>query len=406
MKAIIHYVSAFLGLSILCITCNGQVPSGTQTSQTLLHKSELIGGGCDGCELMFVGMPAQISPADTSRGWQGPNQKLLVTGTVYQLNGRTPARNVLLYYWHTDATGRYTPTDGMNPRAKRHGALRGWVKTDTTGRYAIYTSRPAPYPGGSEPEHIHVSVKEPDLPNEYYIDDVIFDDDPLVIEASKKRPFVNRGGSGLVRIVLSDAVQIAERDIILGLNINNYPQREKTGIQSGLHIGEDSPSFVPVHAWGPDKGSTACPVCRYGRYHGILYFVGNHPGWPEIRQWLTFLEQESATRGQYLKAYFIYGNAVDYDPETSRATLVRIGQELGLKRIALTVVPSLTDTKTDVHLNKINPAVTNTFVIYQHRKIVDKFIELPPTAGSFDAIRSALNRTESHFFNLPTPKHE
>ncbi len=408
MKTIIQYVAAWFSLAILCIACNGQAPSGMQSNQSQkpLHKSELIGGGCDGCELMFVGMPAQINPVDTSRGWKGSNQKLLITGTIYQLNGRTPAPDVVLYYWHTDATGLYTPTEGMNPRAKRHGALRGWVKTDATGKYAIYTSRPAHYPNGSEPEHIHFSVKEPNLPNEYYIDDVVFDDDPLLIDARKKRPFVNRGGSGLVRIALSEGVQIARRDIILGLNIDNYPQREKTGPRSGLHIGEDSPSFMPVHVWGPDKGSTACPVCKYGRHHGILYFVGNRPNWAEIKQWLTFLEQESGARGQYLKAYFVYGNAVGYNPETRRVTLVQIGQELGLKHIALTVVPSLTDTKTEVYLNKINPAVTNTFIIYQHRKIVDKFIELPPTTMSFDAVRAVLRRTRSDFSDLPMLNHD
>jgi len=405
MRAIVYYLVTWFGLSFLCIACHGQAPS-RQPTHSSLEKSGPIGGGCDGCELMFVGMPSRINPVDTSRGWKGANRKLLVTGTIYQLDGRTPAPDVVLYYWHTDHTGRYTPAEGMDPQASRHGTLRGWVKTDATGHYSIYTNRPAHYPDRAEPEHIHVSVKEPNIPNEYYIDDVVFDDDPLVIEARKKRPFVNRGGSGLVRIVLSGKLQIAERDIVLGLNIDNYPQRAKSLRTSGLPIGEDSPSFIPFHVWGPDKGTTACPVCKYGRYHGILYFVGNHPNWPEIRQWLGFLEQESGARGQYLKVYFIYGNATEHNAASRNAMLALLGWELGLKHVALTVVPSLEDLKTEVHLNKINPALANTFIIYQHRRIVDKFVELTPTARNFNAICAALNRTQSSYFDLPTPMHD
>ena len=64
MNASIHYVAAWFGLSILCIACNGQTPSGVKTSQKPLPKSELIGGGCDGCELMFVGMPLVVNQMD------------------------------------------------------------------------------------------------------------------------------------------------------------------------------------------------------------------------------------------------------------------------------------------------------------------------------------------------------
>lgn len=82
----------------------------------------------------------------------------------------------------------------------------------------------------------------------------------------------------------------AEHNIIPGLNIPNYPETKKSEKQSGLQLGEDNPSFIPYHAFNPDKGTRACPVCKYGRYHGIVYFVGNNPNWNDIKKWLTFLE--------------------------------------------------------------------------------------------------------------------
>ncbi|MBK8355591.1 MAG: hypothetical protein IPL13_09540 [Saprospiraceae bacterium] len=69
-------------------------------------------------------------------------------------------------------------------------------------------------------------------------------------------------------------MQVAEHNIILGLNIiPNYPQINQSKLNSGLEIGEDNPSFTPFHAFGPDKGTRTCPVCKYGRFHGIVYFI-------------------------------------------------------------------------------------------------------------------------------------
>lgn len=386
------------------ISCNGQTDTRT-AKQNSTKTQAIVGGGCDGCEIMYVGMPTNIKPADTSIGWAEKGQKLLVTGKVYKIDGKTPAPNVIIYYWQTDNNGYYSPTKGMDEKARRHGHIRGWVKTDEKGNYSIYTIRPAPYPNENIPAHIHTSIKEPNIDNEYYIDEFIFDDDKL-LTGEKRKALENRGGSGILRVLISGDLQIAEHNIILGLNIPNYPDTKKSEKQSGLEIGEDNPSFSPYHAFGPDKGTRTCPVCKYGRFHGIIYFVGNNPNWDDIKKWLTFLEQESVTRSKYLKAYFVYGNEKGYNKNTRQRELENIGHELNLKNIALTFVPSMDDTKTEVKLNKINPSVENTFVIYRHRTIIDKFIDMKPAEVNFKLITITLDKTKSEYFNLPEPKHD
>lgn len=380
------------------VACKGQTSEKVQT-----NGNGIVGGGCDGCELMYVGMPEEIAPADTSPGWNEKGQKLIVTGTVFQLDGKTPAKDVVIYYWQTDSEGYYSPKPGMDERAKRHGHIRGWVKTGEDGKYTINTIRPAPYPNDVLPAHIHLAIKEPDVENEYYTDDINFDDDKLLIPHFKKYPKENRGGSGVVRVLLKDNLQIAEHDIILGLNIPNYPKKTAASVESGLSIGEDQPSFIPFHAFGPDKGTRTCPVCKYGRYHGIIYFVGAHPDWAEIKTWLRFLEQESENRKKYLKVYFVYGNEKNYNPAERQKLLESIGNELNLKNMALTFVPSFSDSATEANLNKINPEVENTFIIYKHRRIVDKYINLKPTEGNFKTLSSSLNKTQGEYFDLPEP---
>lgn len=386
------------------LSCNGQTDNKIAKQNSNKTKA-IIGGGCDGCEIMYVGMPTNIKSVDTSIGWAEKGQKLLVTGKVYKIDGKTPAPNVIIYYWQTDNNGYYSPTKEMDEKARRHGHIRGWVKTDEKGSYSIFTIRPAPYPNESIPAHIHTSIKEPNIDNEYYIDELVFDDDKL-LTGEKRKALENRGGSGILRVLISGDLQIAEHNIILGLNIPNYPETKKSEKQSGLQIGEDNPSFIPYHAFGPDKGTRTCPVCKYGRFHGIVYFVGNNPNWADIKKWLTFLEQESVTRSKYLKAYFVYGNEKNYNKDQRQNELENIGLELNLKNVALTFVPSMTDTETEVNLNKINPSVENTFVIYRHRTIIDKFIDIKPTADNFRLIATILDKTKSEYFNLSEPKHD
>ncbi|MCH5720006.1 dioxygenase family protein [Niabella hibiscisoli] len=196
------------------------------TGQPFKPKKEgLVGGGCDGCELMYINMPQQIASVDSSPAWNGKGQPLQISGTVLKADGKTPAPNVIIYYWQTNNEGYYANREGLDARARRHGYIRGWIKTDPEGRYAFYTIRPAPYPTDSLPAHIHLSIKEPGLPNEYYTDEINFEDDPLLKPYFEKHPPENRGGSGVVYVSLRDNIQLAEHNIVLGLNIPGYPKQ-------------------------------------------------------------------------------------------------------------------------------------------------------------------------------------
>lgn len=403
MKRLYHIGICVLLFAVFT-SCNGQIKKSTTNSQSDNNDSKVVGGPFENGDFLYIGMPENIKSVDTSAGWTQNGQKLLITGTIYKLDGKTPAPNIILYYYHTNINGYYANRKGLDQRVIRHGYIRGWVKSDENGKYSIYTVRPAPYPNTDFEAHIHPAIKEPNIDKEYYIDEFVFDDDKL-LTGEKRKNLPNRGGSGILRVLINGNLQIAEHNIILGLNIPNYPDKLIEDKQSGLQIGEDNPSFIPFHAWGPDKGTRTCPVCKYGRYHGIIYFVGNNPNWDDIKKWLTFLEQESVTRSKYLKAYFVYGNEKNYNKTNRQKEFEKIGTELNLKNIALTFVPSMTDTESEVNLNKINPSVENTFVIYRHRSIIDKFIDIKPTAGNFKLISNILDKTKSEYFNLSEPAH-
>ena len=217
----------FCSLCLICFcmqSCKGQNEAKSNTVQPKYQPGKIVGGMCDGCEIMYEGMPDLLNDTDTSDGWNEAGQKLIVAGTVFQLDGKTPAPGIILYYWQTDNTGRYTPKPGMTEKASRHGHVRGWVKTDKQGKYRIYTIRPAAYPGERIPQHIHFLVKEPHIKNEYYIDDLYFDDDPFLIEAERKK-LPQRGGNGIVKVEKNGITELARFNITLGLNIPGYPAK-------------------------------------------------------------------------------------------------------------------------------------------------------------------------------------
>jgi protocatechuate 3,4-dioxygenase beta subunit len=88
-------------------------------------------------------------------GPEEPGQPLIVTGTVYQSDGRTPAAGVELLVYQTDATGVYGNGPGSNEANAR---LRCRLKTDASGRYEVRTIRPGRYPTGGPPAHVHIKV--------------------------------------------------------------------------------------------------------------------------------------------------------------------------------------------------------------------------------------------------------
>ena len=143
-----------------------------------------------------------------------------LTGTVFQADGKTPAKGIILYIYHTDARGHYSPS-AAQVDGRLHGHLRGWVTTDANGKFTLHTIRPAPYPNGSIPAHVHILVKEPGK-TVYYIDEVWFNDDKLVTDRLRKEA-EHRGGSQIITLTREHNVWRGVLTVTLGLNIPGYP---------------------------------------------------------------------------------------------------------------------------------------------------------------------------------------
>ncbi len=197
MKAI------FLLLFLLCLASSNAC---AQTSRPDLYN-------CEGCEAIYEHAFDNLSWQTVIPDKDEPGEWITISGRVYQPDGKTPAPDVILYVYHTNAQGVYPKRGDETGWARRHGYLRGWMTTNEAGHYQFETIRPAPYPKRRTPAHIHIVVKEPNR-REYWIDSFHFEGDPFLTPADRAGD--NRGGSGIITLVRDEqGVWQGERDIIL-----------------------------------------------------------------------------------------------------------------------------------------------------------------------------------------------
>ena len=169
---------------------------------------------CEGCEAIYERSFDDLSWRTTIPPEGEPGEPLVLAGRVFQSDGKKPAAGIIIYAYHTNAKGVYPTRGDERGWERRHGYLRGWVETDAEGRYQFTTIRPALYPSRSAPAHIHLVIKEPGR-QEYWIDQVVFEDDPQVDDRYRDERR-GRGGSGIIRLTMDESgVWQGRRDIVL-----------------------------------------------------------------------------------------------------------------------------------------------------------------------------------------------
>lgn len=154
-------------------------------------------------------------------GFLQSKTKLKVSGVILNPDGKTPASDVIVYIYQTNEYGVYETNGDETGWTRRHGFIRGWVKTTVDGQFSFYTIKPGIYPNRSEPAHIHFTILEPNG-QYYWISNINFQGDALLSD-KELHPNSPRGGWPLaLEVTQSRGILEVYKTIILGKNIPDY----------------------------------------------------------------------------------------------------------------------------------------------------------------------------------------
>ena len=169
---------------------------------------------CEGCDAVFERDPATLTSTSDMASLEEPRERLIITGRVFASDGKTPVSGVIIYAYQTNDQGLYANGTPETEWSRRHGRIRGWVKTDKDGIYRFNTIKPAPYPDRPFPAHIHLTVLEDGM-RPYWIDDIVFEGE-FGVTPQYKQKMTHQGGDGVsVLTTTRDGIWFVVRDIYL-----------------------------------------------------------------------------------------------------------------------------------------------------------------------------------------------
>jgi len=157
-----------------------------------------------------------LNNTDTIPDFASKPDKLKITGIIYESDGKTPAKDVILYVCQSNEYGDYEMKRDKN--RNRYVHHRAWVKTDADGRYTFYTFMPGENRDVKELKQIQRIIKVPGK-KEYKMNSFFFKNDPLLADLT----LACRANtvSSMIEMEKQGNMFVATRDIKLEKNVSS-----------------------------------------------------------------------------------------------------------------------------------------------------------------------------------------
>ncbi len=154
----------------------------------------------------------KLNNTDTIPGFESKLNKLKISGVIYENDGVTPAKDVILYIDQTDENGDFDLRFHNN---KRYVYNRGWIKTDADGSYTFYTYVPGNDRRYNQMQQLFPIVKEPSKEEAYEIASFLFEDDPFLTKTCRKRMAKKGDVSRILKPKNENGLLVVQKDIVL-----------------------------------------------------------------------------------------------------------------------------------------------------------------------------------------------
>lgn len=193
----------------LLLSCKDSALAGSEVSDLLARLRK--NAASRSTEAMgAIDVPDTVSWRTVFPVTRDDGEPIIISGTVYKTDGKTPAANTLIYFYHTDKFGIYG-REGQH----KHGRFRGWMLTDEKGRYEFASVRPASYPNSTQSQHVHMTLTTLES-REDWIDSILFEGDRFLTARERESSGKRGGFNPIVALVKGpDGVSRAVRNIQL-----------------------------------------------------------------------------------------------------------------------------------------------------------------------------------------------
>ena len=193
----------------LLIGCKSDTMAQKSESELSLIKKNAMPASAEG--MGAIDAPENVSWKAVLSKKSDKDEPMIISGTVFQTDGKTPAPNVLIYFYHTDSKGYY----GRGNGEAKHGHFRGWMLTDARGRYEFSSIKPAIYPVRKFAAHVHMTITGKNF-KEDWIDSILFEGDRLISAQEREQAGKKGGFNPILKLEKgADGILRATRDIKL-----------------------------------------------------------------------------------------------------------------------------------------------------------------------------------------------
>ena len=157
-----------------------------------------------------------LSSEATIKDYELKTEQLQITGIVYEADGVTPAKDVVIYLYQHDENGEFQFEEADGLKRLRH---RMWIKTDNHGHYTFNTFMPGEaviplnYPRRYGPKQIYLVAKT-NTSEDFNLPAFVFEGDDLLSKSCLRR-LKKKGVDCILSLQNENGKLVARKNIVL-----------------------------------------------------------------------------------------------------------------------------------------------------------------------------------------------